>query len=510
MKAEKKGLLKPTLQITALSLGGIALNFLTQLLVAYYFGATPARDAYFAALALPTYVAALLVGSLGVIYLPVFVDVTSKKESLDARAFLGNSIGLVFGITALIVVAGTVFSNKLIQLTAPGFSFEQIQFAGQLQRILLPTIVFQVLSHITASVLQTRSQFLLPAFTPLLSTLIILVVVALLSKSIGIQSLAYGTLLGNAIAFLFNVMYLIRQNQVRFTGNFNNPYIKRWLALSLPLLAAGIFYRLTTVFERGIASYLEEGSLSYLGYANQIMTILATVTSSGIATTLYPQLSNSWIERDMESLKQQFLNGIRIILLICVPIAVVFIFWGQPVFRLLFERGAFTPEATVAVTSTFAFLTGAFLANSLGNLVAKIYYLSGKTMLGSAIEVATALIYLALAVGLAKKMQYNGLALATSITAALSITASFISLYFILKGFDLKELIRSFVLIPLAALLPMLLLQTLLKQLTVSINSLSIVLVAASMLLYLLLYICMLKLVGTPELNQIQRKLYFS
>ena len=64
-------MLKYTIQVTLISVLGIAVNFITQLLLAYYFGTTDARDSYFAAVTIPAYVAILFTGSLGMIFFTI-------------------------------------------------------------------------------------------------------------------------------------------------------------------------------------------------------------------------------------------------------------------------------------------------------------------------------------------------------------------------------------------------------------------------------------------------------
>ena len=168
MKGEKKGLLKPTIQITVLSLLGIFLNFLTQLVVAYYFGASSERDAYFAAMVMPTYISAILTGSIGVIFLPMYVDVKAKKGEQEAVLFLGNSVILTSLISAIIILLSIFFSTELVELTAPGFKGQQTRFTSGLLTILLPTISFQIISNIAGSVLQVQHRFILPALAPVM------------------------------------------------------------------------------------------------------------------------------------------------------------------------------------------------------------------------------------------------------------------------------------------------------------------------------------------------------
>jgi len=80
----QEGLLKPTLQVTILSTLGILVSFITQIIVAHKFGAAMEMDAYFAASVIPDYITTVLLGSLTVIFVPIFIEYETSKGKQDA------------------------------------------------------------------------------------------------------------------------------------------------------------------------------------------------------------------------------------------------------------------------------------------------------------------------------------------------------------------------------------------------------------------------------------------
>lgn len=445
---------KSTVQITILSVVTILLSFVTQLAVAYYFGATPDRDAYFAALVIPTYISAVLLGSIGFMFLPIYVDIRSKKSDGDANFFLNNSMVFTILLSIFIVALGILFSHTILSVTAPGFRGNQLSLTSNLLIILLPTVLFQILTSIGGSVLQVRGNFLFPALAPVFSALVMLITVLGFNQTIGIKSLAYGTLIGSAVACFLILVPVCRLFTFRFVVRFEEHHILQLIKTSLPLLVGGIFYRLAPIFERSIASSLSQGSVSYLGYANQIMLILAMLTSSGISTTIYPALSKAWSENNLNRVHDLFAKGIRIILLISIPISVVFIFWGVPIIQLLFERGAFTHQATLAISSVFSILTLSLIASSLGNIIAKVFYFSHRTILSTTINCLEVGVYVLLAYTLSSASSYRGLAIASSASTCFSISMSFISLCVILTQYNWQQTLKDIFLISIAGLIP--------------------------------------------------------
>jgi len=273
--------------------------------------------------------------------------------------------------------------------------------------------------------LQVNHKFILPAIISISGVVISLVIVLLLNSKIGINSLALGTLVGSSVVFLVTY-FALNKLKIRLILKFDikDRNLIDLFVVAMPLLIGGIIYRLMPVFERMIASTLPQGSISYLGYANQLLAILATIISSGIATTFFPQMSRAFSENDMSLLKSSFSTAMTSILLVVIPISVIFYVFGIPIIQILLERGAFTHDITIAVYSTFIFLIGAFIFQSVGTIVMRILYLSKKTIWASSIALIEIITYLFGGLLLCNYYSYKGLAIAQSFSTGITVIFS--------------------------------------------------------------------------------------
>ena len=418
---KNKSLLKPTIQVTFFSFVGILFSFANQLAVAYFFGASPERDAYFAAMAIPTYLSAIFSGSVCMIFLPKYVDVLQKEGQERATRFLGNTLGFSALITFAIVFLITVFAAPVLSVSAPGFDSVKLELTKKILIILLPTFIFQMASSLLGSVLQVNHKFIIPSVAPIFGAMVSLVLVLILSKVIGIKSLAFGTLVSSIVVLVVICYSLHKLNfGIRLRFNFSDEDLKSLMLISMPLFFGGIVYRLSPVFERMIGSRLPQGSISYLGYANQFLAIIATITTSGIATTIFPRMSKDYSENNINSLRSSFIMAIGSILIVVLPIAIVFYMFGVRIVQLLFERGAFTHDVTLAVYSTFVILLGALVFQSLGNIIMRILYLSKKTVFATIIATTEIAVYLFGAMWLCRYYTYKGLAFAQSFSTGIT------------------------------------------------------------------------------------------
>jgi len=243
------------------------------------------------------------------------------------------------------------------------------------------------------------------------------------------MGLAWGFLAGSALSFVY-LLPILKTYEIKFLIQFKDSEFMAFVRTFLPLLITGIVFRSTSIFERSIASGLEAGSISYLGYASQILMILATLTANGIGVSIYPTLSRYWAENNKIAFSQFYIKILRILLLISIPIAIVIIFYGENFVKVIFERGAFVHHVTLAVSRALAFSMGVFIFQGLGNVVTKIFYISSKTTAISVIASFELLIYISLGYLLSAHLSFIGLSIALSISSMFNIL---ISLFYINK-----------------------------------------------------------------------------
>ena len=219
---------------------------------------------------------------------------------------------------------------------------------------------------------------------------------------------------------------------------------KTLLKVAAPLLLVGIFYRSTSVIERALASSLETGSISYPGYANQMMVVLSTIASGGVATTIYPVMAKYWGMNNFEAARSYFSKAIRILLLTTLPIAAIVLSLGRPIIEVLLQRGAFNAAATQGVSRSLMVLMPAFICLSLGNVIGKGFYLSNRTKIFSAIVSLEAINYLCCGYVFIRSLSYLGLAAASSISTFVTTVISFYVLNTVFHGIDGRRLLRGF------------------------------------------------------------------
>lgn len=432
-------LLKSSVLVTLFSLANVLINFLSSLVIAYYFGASQERDFYFAAIAVPTYFSALFTGSIPVLVLPALSRLRISNNSYSFRSVF-NSMLLICSIGLFIIGLFVFFAApQILTLTAPGFSPFEMAKTSLLLKILIFSLPAQGLFAFIITLYHIRKQFLIASIAPVVGVVINIAAVFLLYSEIGIASVAVGYVAGSLVSLIIVSPVAIKSLRRSYRLSFFNKEVMLLLKASLPLIASGIIFRSTTLIERVIASGLPDGSISYLGYSSQLMMVMASLVSGGIATTFFPVMADAWAQKDKNLLSNYVSKATITIAMLLAPIVLLILTSGELIISVVFERGAFTQEDVIGVSNALKILMGALVFGSLGNIISKIFYLTDKTVAFSVIAIIELLIYIIFSLAFISNLSYLALSLGLTISSAANVLIAVCYLQINFKVFAFME-----------------------------------------------------------------------
>lgn len=412
-------MIKSTIQVTLFSILGIVINFIIQLLLAYFFGASGERDAFFAASSVPTYINAIISGSFVVVFLPRLIDIGFRKEK-DPSNFISSMI--TFSSLLLVLIALTIvfFANPIVSTLFNGFDTANKDLTAKLMIALSPTLLFQGLSNILVAVYHSKKVFLKPSGSLMIAPILTILVTIVLKGHMGIVSVA----LGSSVGWILTFLYLQYKAGFHFkpivSGLFQDRDFQICLRQSIPLFLGSLIYRGNAVIEKMVASNFPGGVISYLGYANAIVTMLSSVTINGVATTMFPQLSEAWSARNMEKFRKFYSDSLKVILILCIPIILGAVVFSKTIIATVLERGAFTRQDTLEVSSLLALLIFSYFFMCMNTIPGKLFYITGITGVGLVNSIFEVVIYAVLSMYLSRIFSYYGIAYAQLISVACS------------------------------------------------------------------------------------------
>ncbi len=402
-------------------------GFVRDLVVAYFFGAGPAADAFFVAFRIPNLLRRLLAeGALTIAFIPVFTEVLAKKGKDEAVLLARSTFGLL-GLTLLAVCAlGIAFSPQVVRLIAPGFTpgGESFALAVNLTRWCFPYIFLVSLTALASGVLNSLDHFFAPAVSPVLLNLCLIFSAVWLCPRVDppVLGLALGVILGGTCQALLQAPFL-KARGVGLTPawDWRNPALRRVLRLMGPAAFGAAIYQLTVFINTILSSYLAPGSISYLYYADRLIEFPLGIFAIAISTAVLPSLSRQAAAGDQEALKQTMAYGLRLTLFINLPAMAGLIVLARPLVLLLFTRGQFSlADAQATAEAVMAYGVGLWAFAALRAVLPAFYALK-DTRTPMKVGAVCLLVNLGVSLALMGPLAHVGLALATSITSAVNL-----------------------------------------------------------------------------------------
>ena len=415
----------PAFSVTTFVVTGQIVGIITQTLVAAFFGAGADLDAFLIAATLPQFSIIVILNALGFVLIPAFVELSVGGNEDEAWVTASSIITLCLLVLTLIAAAGILFAEPLIRLIAPGLSSATIALASRMSVILWPTVILSGAISLLSSLYQANSRFTWPALVPTVGAVINLGLIILLARtSLGVESLAIALLLSLIVQTVLLVP--IAGAKYRFRLDWTNPGFRRVIFLVWPLLVSSLIARLTPVVDRYLASNMVAGTISQLGYAYRIVTLLATFLSGGIATVIFPGMATSVAQGDIGGLRRSVSQGFRIMWLVIAPVVTIGVGLALPITRVVFQRGAFVISDAAAVSRLLQLYLFALVGMCLGNITGRTFYALKKTRLIAILGGVGALAYLAYAPALAHRWGAEGLAVACVVLFNFDLTVNVI------------------------------------------------------------------------------------
>lgn len=417
---------KTALIITIISIACKLFGFLREIVLAYFLGTSYVVDAYLMASSIPGILFGWLV-SLAVSYTPIYTDIRANAGRNRSEKYTSDLLSIVFLIAVACTLIGIIFSRFIVSVTAPGFNGEVYELTVKYLKISVLIVMFSAATQILTSYLNCNNRFIQSSLATL-TIAIIPIVMIVVAGVFGNNWLIYGIVLSNAFNFI--IIYIFSRQigyRYKFKIEFNSE-IKRAFIIVIPMFISSMISQINTFVDKSFASGLAEGSISALNYGAILRNFIISIFSIALTTMIYPLLSQAVAEKNMDKVKSILTKGVNIIIVLFVPITAGAIILAKPAVSFVFQRGEFDSISAVMTTTAFVMYSIGLLAVALRDVITKVFYSmqdTRSTLYIGAFAVGTNIL---LNIILVKVMGHGGLALATSISATISIPIFFIVL----------------------------------------------------------------------------------
>ncbi len=462
------------------------LGLVREVIFAKYFGAGFLYDAFLVGFRIPNILRDLFAeGALSAAFVKVFTDYQLKKSETEAwqlASLIFNALAIVLSVVTII---GIFTAPYLVPLLARGFSPEKAALAVTLTQIMFPFILLVALAAVAMGVLNTKGRFGVPASAStafnIASIIFGLGLAFYLSGGVwetssdkdlvpsaaaqwAIIGMAIGTLIGGAFQLFIQIPSLLRVG-FRFSPvvSFTDEGVRRVMRLMGPAIIGTSAVQIKVLVDTFIVSSIDGGQ-SWLSYAFRLMQFPIGLFGVAIGTAAIPTLSRLASENNFTKFRSTLSDALKLVFLLTIPAACGLAVLGEPIIRLLYERGEFNAFDT----NMTAWALGAYSIGLTGYAAIKIvspsFYALDDAKTPMYVSIASILVHVVVSYSMMRFLStvgvtverpdgfgHVGVALATSTVALVN----FFALTFLMRrrisGLNGREIFAAFIKIVIAS-----------------------------------------------------------
>ncbi len=402
------------------------LGFVRDVLVAKIFGATYIVDVAQLVESVLMNIVTFVTSPISIPLVPELTHARLRSER-DYRSLLSSVFGL-FSIAGLVLfTAVAVFPRMFVTLFSGGFKGVVDAYAEYTYRWMAALSVIIVISATIKTALSVKKDFILLSFSDVLMNVVVISGLLFGARQMELPVLKTGAQLASALALW--VYFAIREKWFILPryGHWD-PRVKSLLKQAGPLFIGSATDMLLTLIDRTMASFLPEGSIASLAYAQKIFLLPLGVWAVQISESSYPYIVSAFAAGDVAKAYKLARGAIQRILFFIVPAAAGLLLLAPSIVRVIYQRGAFSETNTVLVARVLQGYTGVLLFSSVQYIETRLFYARRNTMTPMFISVASLAINVGLnyLFGFVLHLGAYGLAIASSIAAFMSMTGMYL------------------------------------------------------------------------------------
>ena len=439
-------LFKAASTVSLLTLVSRVTGLARDLLMASVFGASALTDAFNVAFRIPNLFRRLFAeGAFSQAFVPALAH-AKETEGTEATKRLLDSVATVLAWVLLAVsVLGVAFAPVLVWALASGLKKDPGGFeaAVLMTRWMFPYIAFMSLVALAAGVLNTWKRFAVPAATPVLLNLAMILAAwwgAPWFRSQGIEpiyAMAAGVMLGGVLQLAVQLPALHRLGLLprislgwhALRAAWVDPGVRRIASMMAPALLGVSVAQISLLINTQIASHLATGSVTWLFYADRLMEFPTALLGVALGVVLMPQLAAARAAGQADRYSGMLDWGLRFVVLLATPSAVALLVFAQPLVATLFHYGAFNDRDVTQVSLALAGYGVGLMGLVAIKVLAPGFYASQDMRTPVRIAIAVLVITQLLNLAFVPMFKHAGLALSIGLGAVVNALWLLVGLY---------------------------------------------------------------------------------
>lgn len=409
--------------VTVLTVGASGINFLGQAFLAYRFGAGIETDSYTFSLAIPLFAMGVISTIISYTLVPLIASEGGNAARQTDICTASLRVGvLASAIVASLSVPATVLQPLTLPENSPLFSLGYLHTLILLAWLIAAT---QITGAVMTAQLNACHRPVIAAALSLIPGLAMVTALALFD-SVGVLSAPLGLLAGSMVAALFGLFFQRDRIKLRLRFEDVKPRVPGimlksiWAALALSCFSGFM------ISDAYWASRMPDGSLATLGYAQRLIIGLGGLVVSGPSALFVPRFATLARSGDRVGFQRLLVTTLLAVWGLGACSFSVLILFADEAVAMLFERGAFSSNDTLALANAMsAMAPGAVAMLSVVILMRAVFCLEGTGPAAAVLGIGWCVLYFVLS-GLLLELAVVGVAYSYSISWVIFMVAMLI------------------------------------------------------------------------------------
>lgn len=216
--------------------------------------------------------------------------------------------------------------------------------------IILPCLIIWGISSVVSGILELEGEFFLSTISDLLPLITMILFLICFKDSLGNLVLAYGTLAGSIISFLYLLIAALKKKFIDLHKPFLNENSKEMIRQLPPKISSSFLTAMNSFIDQFFAGHLVVGSIAALNYGNRFPAFGITIVIMALGNVLLPHFSRLASENIINAYKYLF-KTLKIVFILSILSITLLIIFSDLIIEFWLERDEFTHENTLKVSA---------------------------------------------------------------------------------------------------------------------------------------------------------------
>ncbi len=373
------GLFRSTGVVAVSTLASRILGLVRDMLMAAFFSATGATDAYYIAFRIPNLVRRLVgEGVFTISFIPVYTEYLVGRGAAEAVDLARQTLTALMAVLVTLVTLGMVFAPQAVRVLAMGFDdASQVGMTVDMFRIMLPYLLVAGFLAFSMGLLNSHKFFFAPAFAPVLLNVGIITGILLLSGLFTepLYGVCAGVLAGGLLQVALQIPYLVRAGfRMRISASIDHPGLKKIFRLGLQGIIGMGSQQINILAVTLMASFLAPGSISYIYFSDRLHELVLGLSAVSIGSVIFPEMSELSVRKDHARLGELYSFAVRSALFMAIPATVALMVAGFPIVSVLLMHNRFTAHEAAMTYRALFYASAGIAGIAVCRVTIPLYY----------------------------------------------------------------------------------------------------------------------------------------